>query len=67
VNSITNGAKGRTLAITEREVARFGEFNSLRGKTRSFVGTVAEGLLGGSPAGTPPIFTGLQLEDGGPS
>ena len=61
VTPITEGLVLAVLAAAEPDLLLFGEGEFYWGDPGVFVGTVAKGLLGGAPAGAPPIVSRLQF------
>jgi len=59
MSPVTEGTIARLLAGAQSVVLFLGNLNLFWSKGGSFVGTITERLLGGFPAGAPPVITRL--------
>ena len=50
------------LAVAEGDLLGFLDGDFLRREAGALVAAIAERLVGGSPAGTPPVIAGLEIE-----
>jgi hypothetical protein len=63
VGSVTKRGSLGPLATAEPYLRFLFQFVGYRGKLRTFVGTIAEGLARGTAAGAPPVFSGFEFQD----
>ena len=59
---VAEGWIGRVFALAEPDLFLFRDGEFLGGKAAAFMGAVAEGLMRGEAAGTPPVVPGLEFD-----